>query len=71
MLYLKTDGVLTWKQRHSQVENVVGRRLNDLSFRNGITVQPPIIYQQCVVNLFSQHLCNVDNVAICTARHLH
>ena len=58
MLYLKTDGVLTLKQ----VQNVVRRRLNDLSFRNGITVQLPIIYQQCVVNLFSHHLCNVDNV---------
>ena len=62
MLYLKTDGVLTLKQRRCQVQNVVRRRLNDLSFRNGITVQLPIIYQQCVVNLFSHHLCNVDNV---------
>ena len=62
MLYLKTDGVLMLKQRHSQVQNVARRRLNDLSFRNGITVRLPIIYQQCVVNLFSHHLCNVDNV---------
>ena len=45
MLYLKTDGVLTLKQRRCKV-----------------TVQLPIIYQQCVVNLFSNHLCNVDNV---------
>ena len=49
-LYLKTDGVLTLKQRRSQVQNVVRRRLNDL------------IYQQCVVNLFSHHLWNMDNV---------
>ena len=62
MLYLKADGVLTLKQRRSQVQNVVRRRLNDLSFRNAITVQPLFIYKQCVVNLFSNQLYNVDNV---------
>ena len=62
MLYLKTDGVLMLKQHHSQVQNVARRRLNDLSFRNGITVQLTIIYQQCVVIFFSHQPCNVNNV---------